>query len=723
MKKVTGRLTLPSEANFLEQTKEMMARLGADALRDSDGTKLPEEVKDLDAQIYTTYFVAREHNDFARKHLSERQQCYLMTEFVTAEGKTLSIPLLRGFFEQQIELDLLHDPVKYWQVIDRTTGETVLPEQWRFDEATGTVLLRTARPYHQYTVDFLAYIAWDPTSMYNHLTNDWGDREHQIPFNAMAPNSSAFMEAELERWLRENPKTDIVRFTTFFYHFTLIFNDLAREKYVDWFGYSASVSAEAMDAFEKEKGYRLMPEDIVDEGYYNNPFRVPSRAFRDYLDFLSRFVAEKARRLVDLVHRYGKKAVMFLGDNWIGTEPYGRYFAQIGLDGVVGSVGDGVTLRLISDIPNVAFTEGRFLPYFFPDTFYEGNDPSVEAQKNWLTARRAIMRKPVQRIGYGGYLSLAYQFPRFTSYIERIADEYRDILSRIEGQRPYTFAKVAVLNCWGELRRWQPYIVAHGKWYKRCYSYMGMMEALAGMDVEVVFLSFDEVAERGVDSSVDVIINAGDAGTAWSGGTAFGDARVTEALRRFVYEGGGLIGVGEPSALPREGRYFQLADLFGVDREMGFSQSTNRYFNQAQPAHFITQDEPGPIALERFGEPVTNLYATDAQTQILSAQGGEIQMAAREVGEGRSFYVTGLPYCPENVRLLKRAIHYVARRERQLCRYYAEPAGIEVAAYPQIRQYAVLNNGTEPCEGVVYDGEGRPAKVHLAPGEIRWFEE
>lgn len=49
-------------------------------------------------------------------------------------------------------------------------------------------------------------------------------------------------------------------------------------------------------------------------------------------------------------------------------------FATIGLDAVVGSVGNGSTLRLISDIEGVKYTEGRFLPYFFPDTFCDGGD-------------------------------------------------------------------------------------------------------------------------------------------------------------------------------------------------------------------------------------------------------------------------------------------------------------------------------------------------------------
>lgn len=111
---------------------------------------------------------------------------------------------------------------------------------------------------------------------------------------------------------------------------------------------------------------------------------------------------------------------MFLGDNWIGVEPYGPLFKDAGLDAVVGSVGNAATCRLIADIPHVKYTEGRFLPYFFPDVFREGRDPVGEANTSGLTARRAIVRSPLDRIGYGGYLSLAIQFPEFVDRIEEI---------------------------------------------------------------------------------------------------------------------------------------------------------------------------------------------------------------------------------------------------------------------------------------------------------------
>ena len=60
--------------------------------------------------------------------------------------------------------------------------------------------------------------------------------------------------------------------------------------------------------------------------------------------------------------------MMFLGDNWIGGEIYGEKFKDMGLDAVVGSVNSGATLRMLSEIPYLKYTEARFLPYFFPDT-------------------------------------------------------------------------------------------------------------------------------------------------------------------------------------------------------------------------------------------------------------------------------------------------------------------------------------------------------------------
>ena len=93
--------------------------------------------------------------------------------------------------------------------------------------------------------------------------------------------------------------------------------------------------------------------------------------------------------MVDLTHELGKEAMMFLGDHWIGTEPFMEEFKSIGLDAVVGSVGNGSTLRLISDIPNVKYTEGRFLPVSYTHLWKERKSESFRMSlENWVLTEK-----------------------------------------------------------------------------------------------------------------------------------------------------------------------------------------------------------------------------------------------------------------------------------------------------------------------------------------------
>ncbi|MCI8472146.1 MAG: 1,3-beta-galactosyl-N-acetylhexosamine phosphorylase [Clostridiales bacterium] len=715
-----GRFTIPIQADFMEETKELIHRWGADAVRNSDGTELTESVDALrPAKIYAAYFVARGYNEFARSHPAERQRIFLMSARHTAVGAQLSFPIMEGYFESQLEPDYDWDPEHNWEVRDRTQGTVLSGEYVDIDRTAGMVTIQKTVPGHVYTLSFPAFINWDPTQMYNYITNNWQGRERDIPFDVHGEMSWAFMKTALSHWLAQNPHVDVVRFTTFFYHFTLVYDNCRREKYVDWLGYGGAVSPAALIGFEKEYGYKLGPEDFVDEGYYNNSFRPPRRQYLDYMEYIQKYVSERAGKLVDLVHQDGKEAMMFLGDNWIGAEPYGKYFSKIGLDAVVGSVNSGVTLRMIADIPHVKYTEARFLPYFFPDSFYPGGHPEVEAQENWIAARRAILRSPVSRIGYGGYLSLAAEFPAFVECVERIADEFREILDTIEGHSPYAPITVGVLNCWGELRSWQGYIAAHGMTYKQTYSYLGVLEALSGMAVNVRFIRFSDIVENGIPEDIDVIINAGDAGTAFSGGACWNNEALLEKLRMWVWQGGGFIGVGEPSAYPYQGRYFQLSDVLGVDQERGFTVNEDKYHTEVTESHFITKDVMEPL---NFGECKNNVYAVAEDCEILEHSNGEVHLSAHVYGAGKGVYIAGLPYSSQNTRLLLRCLYYAAGMEDQMHNYYAENPCCEVHGYRSCGQYALVNNSMESCITRFWDGVGAEHTAQLAPGEIRWME-
>lgn len=716
--KKRGRVTIPTDVDVVKETLELVDRLGADAIRDCDGTDYPEELRDVDAKVYSTYYTTRKDNEWAKANPDEIQQMYIMTSFHTAVEQELSIHLMDHLYPDMLKVNSHDDITRWWEVIDRTKGEVVPVSKWDYKEETGDVTIHGAKLFHDYTVSFLAYIMWDPVHMYNAVINDWKGVEKQITFDVRQPKTKEYTMKRLRKYIEDNPYVDVIRYTTFFHQFTLIFDELAREKYVDWYGYSASVSPYILEKFEKEVGYKFRPEYIIDQGYMNNQYRLPSKEFRDFQAFQRREVAKLAKEMVDLTHEMGKEAMMFLGDHWIGMEPFMDEFQTVGLDAVVGSVGNGSTLRLISDIPGVKYTEGRFLPYFFPDAFHKGGDPVKEAKVNWVTARRAILRKPIDRIGYGGYLKLALDFPKFIDYVEQVCDEFRTLYDNIKGTTPYCVKTVAVLNSWGKMRAWGNHMVHHALYQKQNYSYAGIIEALSGAPFDVRFISFDDIKEdSSILNSIDVILNIGDAYTAHSGGKNWIDETIVTAIKGFIYHGGGFIGVGEPTAYQWEGRFFQLANALGVEKETGFTLNTDKY-NWDEQEHFILEDCTKDID---FGEGKKNIYALEGTT-ILRQIDKEVQLAVNDFGKGRCVYISGLPYSFNNSRLLYRSIMWSSHDEDNLYKWFSSNVNVEVHAYVKNKKYCVVNNTYEPQVTTVYKGDGTSFNLKLEANQIIWYE-
>ena len=351
--------------------------------------------------------------------------------------------------------------------------------------------------------------------------------------------------------------------------------------------------------------------------------------------------------------------------------------------------------------------------------FTEGGDPIGEARTNWMKARRAILRSPLDRIGYGGYLKLASNWPGFIDEIQNVVGEFRQIHENMQGTKSYVAPfKVAILNCWGGLRKWMSNQVHHSIYHRETYSGEGVLECLSGMPFDVEFIDFDDI-RSGIPKDIGVIINVGDAYTAFSGAENWIDEKVVTAIRKFVDEGGGFIGVGEPTACQHQGRFFQLSDVMGVDREMGFSLSTDKY-NTCDPHHFILEDIDSAID---FGEGTTRIYAQGKHYQILAQDGEYSQLVVNEYGKGHSVYFAGLPYSPQNCRILLRAIYYAAGMPEEMKHYYVTNVDTEVTVFPETKRIAVINNSEQEQKTDLYIKGKLVEQLTLAPREMRWVED
>ena len=727
-----GSFTLPGEAGHEALTLRLARQWGADTIRDSDGTQLSPEITNAGYQIYSTICLVRSVNDWAKQNRDKLQQSFLMSFPVVAEKATVTIELLAGYFREQFVVNFDDPPKRWWQVFDRTTGREVPKSRWNFHARPGVVTVRGAAPGHTYTVNFLARRIWDEISMYNHVTNNWGDREHLMAVDPMYPETRTVLLDYLDRWLREHASTSVVRFTSMFYNFTWFWGDDPNLRFVysDWGDYAMTVSPRALTLFERAKGYRLTSEDFVNGGLYNSTHNAPSRRYLDYVDFIHRFVVGFGRQCVDLVHGHGKQAYVFYDDHWIGVEPWSPRFKGFGFDGLIKCVFNAFEVRLCAHAQGVRTHELRLHPYLFPTglkgepTFKPGGNPTLDARNFWIDARRGLVRAPIDRIGLGGYLSLVEPFPEFQDFIEQLAREFRLLKSFHDGDRPYVAPfKVGVLTAWGRLRSW----ICSGH-FTRGLELNELIESLAGLPVDVEFLSFDDLAKRGVPKDVKVIVNCGREGSAWSGGHFWRNPDIAACLTRWVAQGGGLLGVAEPSAVPGMGRYFELAPVLGVDRDRGERLALSRYKYAAPEKHFITADLEDP---PDFGKDLSDLYvlpsipstrgvAQRAGVCVLAERDGSPRIAANTFGKGRAVYFSGFKFSPENTRLLHRALFWAAAKEKRWPVWNCSNLRTECAYFPRKKKLVVINNAGTPQETVVTLADGKTTQpVVLAAHGIR----
>lgn len=706
-----GSFTLPGESGYEELTLELAKRWGADMIRDSDGTVLSDELINAGYGIYSTICLIRDHNQWANAHPEQLQQTFLITEPRSATGETLEISLLKDFYKEQFRINESPESIKYWQVYDRTSNMELSRDSWSYDPLTQSVTIRDIVPFHQYTVNFMAYRIWEEISMYNHVTNHW-EKEHLMPLDPRHVETRSYLYNWLKTWCEEHPATTVVRFTSLFYNFVWMWGSSERKRnlFSDWGSYDFTVSPAALREFEEEYGYGLVSEDFINQGKFHVTHMPPGRRQLDYMEFINRFVVDYGKQLVELVHSYGKQACVFYDDSWIGLEPYHSRFKEFGFDGLIKCVFSGYEARLCAGVP-VKTHELRLHPYLFPvglngtPTFAPGGDPTKDALEYWNRVRRALLRQKIDRIGLGGYLHLTADFPDFCSCIEKIADEFRTFKGLHESGEVYTLPiKTAVVHAWGKLRSW----TLSGHFHETyMHDLIHINEALSGLPLQVEFISFEDI-KNGALNNVDVLINAGAYGTAWSGGDAWKEDEIVDETARFVHNGGIFLGVNEPSAADGYQTFFRMSQVLGIDQDTGARVCHGRM-------EYKIETIPGLIPEGARINGKKGLYLTDQETSVLAEENNVPSITYHPFGTGAGIYLSSFSFNNINTRMLLNLILY--SRNRNLDQnYLTDNPETECAWYPDCRTLVIVNNSEVPQTASVKT-EYSVVKTVLAPYE------
>ncbi|MCR4588587.1 MAG: 1,3-beta-galactosyl-N-acetylhexosamine phosphorylase [Lachnospiraceae bacterium] len=681
-----GGFTLPGESGYEELTLKMAEKWGADVIRDSDGTVLSDDILNAGYDIYSTICIIRDHNEWAKKNPDKLQQTFLVTQPKVASEDSLTFHLMDDFYPDQFRVNASSASQKYWQVYDRTTETEVNPRFWAYDAESGNLTVSHLIPWHRYTVSFLAYRIWEEISMYNHTTNNW-DKEHLMQIDPVYPETQEYMKQWLRDWCESHPATNVVRFTSMFYNFVWIWGSDERNHtlFSDWGSYDFTVSPRMLDQFADAYGYRLTAEDFINKGNLHVTHMPPVKTQLDYMDFINQFVLRFGKELIDIVHAYHKKAYVFYDDSWIGVEPNGKRFADFGFDGLIKCVFSGFEVRLCANA-RIGTHELRLHPYLFPvglgglPTFSAGGNPTLDAKKYWNQVRRALLRAKIDRIGLGGYLHLVEGYPDFCNYIADIANEFRTIRSLHEAGGPSVLPiKVAVLHSWGSLRSW----TLSGHFHETyMHDLIHINEALSGFPVDVSFINFDDVVKQDL-SKYQVIINAGKAGTAWSGGANWNNADVEETLTRFVYEGGIFIGVNEPSAVCGGECVFKMASVLGVDEDTAAKVCHGKW-------EFYEMPDAGLIPTGSYIHASVPVHLTDGKAKVLASEDGIPTFTINDFGKGKGVYLSSFETNLENNRLLLNLLLSLTGNSNS--DFITDNCNTECAYFPAENQVIVINN-------------------------------
>ena len=201
------------------------------------------------------------------------------------------------------------------------------------------------------------------------------------------------------------------------------------------------------------------------------------------------------------------------------------------------------------------------------------------------------------------------------------------------------------------------------------------------------------------------------------------------SIRAYVANGGGFVGIGNPSGYKYLGKYFQLSDVLGVEKEVGFTYCKNKFFGNIDKTHWIINDiNMDKVHYVKLNETIYPTGATILDCSINendptqnTLQGGNVNSAVNEYQKGRAVYLSGLTDSFEAFRLIYKILLWASHKENQYQKALSSNPLIDCFYYENSDSYALLNNSDSKQDTIFYDKNGNKKEVSLGEYEIKWI--
>lgn len=617
------------------------------------------------------------HRELASLHPTWRLERFEITEPVLANSEVLEISLAEWAAKQEEPGIYSFDtqPKRLWRVVDQTDRQTIPQEDWTVEEE---VVRIKSKEGHLYSVIFL------PGSSRGEVDLTLSDIRAQV----MAPIDESL--ATGARRLR----AIVVAYVS----------HLGARPAYDWYSYIATTSIANIDEFERSTGKTFDPMWFFPKGFRYTADDPPVQGYLDWMTYIRKRIESLARDCTDKVHQSeGDRFTRFFwGDGWIGIEPYCGALERAGYDEIAMPANEASDVRRVMDFDDPAERIIRLWKHT--------DDDSAEFSKVWKKLKRAALLK------FPDGLTLAdkaLEIPLMENDavradIQGLCQEFRTYHDLINGEEAYEdLLNLYVINAWGHIRAWPraPFSVNPSQ---------QIMEALTDLPVRIQFISLRDIEQSGIPADADVILNAGEPGSSWSGGEAWSD-EAAEKIRGFVDEGGGFFGVDAPAV---KGDQCLLEDVLGLDYLWPASETARMgLFNPRDPARrfkdlsgrdledrqSLSLDSNVPMFQDLSKFPASNIdLNVGFGLNGAACLGGDCSdgmapmVSVNQFGEGQAVYLSG--YASDNPvfdELVKRLLYLASGRESVFAALDCPTPGGYVYYYPEKKLLIVYNEEAE----------------------------